>query len=287
MAEDMMNVSVSKGDMVRMFGLGANYTVDELKKAYKSLVIKHHPDKTLDVSTTPTFQLITSCFKTLYNDLIVRAEQKEYMQLKSGFETERTKYKYANPLSTNAPKAQQGGGAKGEAFNVKLFNELFSQVRVKDVNDDGYEAWQQDDNSLKEKNNNTIVKYVEPKPMVSMLGKTQFAELGAGRVKDFGAPHVMGGLVFSDLRVAHTTDRLVDEDKVAKRKEYKNVQQLEIDRAAMPTQMSEDELRVYLKHKAREEQLEKQRLQRLAARDNKIEKVYERNHLLIANRLNK
>lgn len=289
-----VNLSVSKGEMVRMFGLSANYTIDELKRAYKALVIKHHPDKTMDVQSTPTFQLITTCFKTLFKDLQMRKEQKEYTELKSTFENEKAKFNFIDPMQTDRhdkasrPRRRVDVDVRSNnnnKFDIKLFNELFSKVRVKDANDDGYGAWQKDNKSLNERNENTLVKYVEPKPIVSTLGKTQYAELGVGKVRDFSAPHVMGGFVFSDLRVAHTTDKLVDEDKVTKRKEYKNVQQLEIDRASMPTQMSEDELRVYLKHKAREEQLEKERLQRLAARDNRIEKIYEKNHLLIANKL--
>ena len=288
MAEENCQVQISKDDMLKMFGLSRGYTHDELKRAYKRLVIAHHPDKTLDIRSTPTFQLITSCFKALYNDLMIRTQQKEFMELKGEFEKNKDKFKYTDTLKRETEAKVRDGASRGTSngkFNLKLFNELFAKSKIKDAYDDGYDKWQKDERSMKERNNNTIVKYVEPKPIVSSLGKAQFYELGAGTVKDFSTENVLGGFAFTDLRLAHTTERLINEDQVKKRKEYRNVEQLERDRANMPVEMSEEELKKYMKNKLRQEELEKQRMYRLSSLDNKISKMYEQNHLLIAERL--
>ena len=50
-------------DSLKMFALNTNYTLEELKNAYKKMAMKFHPDK--PTGNTEQFQLITKCYMSL------------------------------------------------------------------------------------------------------------------------------------------------------------------------------------------------------------------------------
>ena len=62
-----------------------------------------------------------------------------------------------------------------------------------------------------------------------------------------------------DLKVAHTTNRIVDPKTVKKRQEYSSLEALESDRSTIKYTMDDKELRDYTKMKEKQVLLEKQR----------------------------
>ena len=58
-----------------ILGVNENSAKDEIKKAYRSLSMKHHPDKNRsDPNSTKIFQKITEAYETLGDD----QKRKEY-----------------------------------------------------------------------------------------------------------------------------------------------------------------------------------------------------------------
>lgn len=143
----------NKVDSLRIFGLGPNYTLEELKHAYKRLAIETHPDR--PGGSTERFQTVTKCYMSLLEKLKGSHEQ-TFDELKKGSRA----YMKGQPTTSNTPDLYRTGGFKGaeqdsgikritgetidltaKNFNVKLFNKVYEANKLWDPNDDGYEDW--------------------------------------------------------------------------------------------------------------------------------------------------
>lgn len=263
-----MHASIDVQKVLKVFELSASYNDAELKKAYKRLVLKYHPDVTQKISSTPMFQHLTEMYTILKEDLARRIAEKPHHQLKSHY--------------TSQTHVHESPIVSSKKFDQKLFNQLFDENRIKDIHDEGYEKWRNDPESFKQKSTSLMV-YKEPSPLVSTLGNTEYYELGANKVKDFSSKQPSG--MYMDYRLAHTTSELIDEKKIKHRKEYKNVEELEKDRSTISFQMNDRELRKYHDKKRLEDELEKKRLANLSKRDQSIFSNYSRVHNVITQRI--
>jgi hypothetical protein len=153
-----------------------------------------------------------------------------------------------------------------------VFNELYDSNRLETPYDRGYEDWKKQDVNPRESYNNSIVKYQEPQALVSSKS-LKFQELGVSRIKDFSNanPPSNHTLNYMDFRVAHTTDKLIDDQIVKQRKEYNSVQDLEQERSKVAFTMNDEEIRAAMKKKKREELIEQQRIQNMMKHDQRIE----------------
>jgi curved DNA-binding protein CbpA len=143
----------NKVDSLRIFGLGPNYTLEELKHAYKRLAIETHPDR--PGGSTERFQTVTKCYMSLLEKLKGSHEQ-TFDELKKGSRS----YMKGQPSSNQTPDLYRTGGFKGaeqdtdikritgetidlssKNFNVKLFNKVYEANKLWDPNDDGYDDW--------------------------------------------------------------------------------------------------------------------------------------------------
>lgn len=271
-----MDAKQSVPNMAKFFGLPLNYDEVALKRAYKKLVLKYHPDVTQKVSDTPMFQLLTDMYRVLQEDLMCRAKDIQHNELKATFT------KQAPPMQTpNVAKPGTGGNRK---FDSKLFNRLFEEHRIRDVQDEGYEEWRKNPDSLLSKHNNTVVVYKEPMPIVSSIGKEEYQELGVSAIKDFTSKS--SNPSYMDFRIAHTTTQLVDPDKIKLRKEYRTLQELETDRSGISFAMSDKERRTYEARKRKEAENEKRRLLELSKKDQTVMENYRKVHNTITHKLN-
>jgi hypothetical protein len=139
-------------DSLRLLGLNTNYTIEELKSAYKRMAMETHPDR--PGGNTEKFQLITQCYMSLLERLKGQTPAKSAMDLRADARAATT-----NGSSSGASDGQSndpvGKGAArrksqvppkfinpdGQGFNVKLFNKLYEENKIWDPNDDGYEDW--------------------------------------------------------------------------------------------------------------------------------------------------
>ena len=81
----LSDLEKSNIDSLRLFQLQKNYTLDELKVAYKKLSMKTHPDKT--GGNAEQFQLVTKCYMSLLEKYKNRETDKNFNDLRSEFKT--------------------------------------------------------------------------------------------------------------------------------------------------------------------------------------------------------
>jgi curved DNA-binding protein CbpA len=209
-------------DALRLFGLGANYSLDDLKGAYKKLAMKTHPDK--PTGNAEQFQLVTKCYLSLLEKYKARESDRPFNELKqasSAYLEDQAKSRMMNKQFTNAgvSGSATGGGGGGvvvdkDKFDLKLFNKIYEQNKLWDSNDDGYGSWFSSDTAeeapaelfgnkfnlnvfnstfedYKERltaQSGAIQEYHEPRELVSCA--TGFTDLDqdARRVEDFSKP---------------------------------------------------------------------------------------------------
>ena len=208
-------------DALRLFGLGANYSLDDLKGAYKKLAMKTHPDK--PTGNVEQFQLVTKCYLSLLEKYKARESDRPFNELKqasSAYLKDQAKSRMMNKnFASNSRNDSSNGVGKDivvdkDKFDLKLFNKIYEQNKLWDSNDDGYGNWLSSDTAeeapaeifgnkfnlnvfnstfedYKERltaQSGAIQEYHEPRELVSCA--TGFTDLDQDtrRVEDFSKP---------------------------------------------------------------------------------------------------
>lgn len=137
-------------DSLRLLGLNTNYTIEELKSAYKRMAMETHPDR--PGGNTEKFQLVTQCYMSLLERLKGQAPAKSAMDLRADARAATSSSSGSSgdqsfdPIGKGATRRKSHVPTKfinpdGQGFNVKLFNKLYEENKIWDPNDDGYEDW--------------------------------------------------------------------------------------------------------------------------------------------------
>ena len=137
-------------DSLRLLGLNTNYTIEELKSAYKRMAMETHPDR--PGGNTEKFQLVTQCYMSLLERLKGQEPAKSAMDLRADARAATTNsgsssgHDSGDPIGKGAARRKSQVPPKfispdGQGFNVKLFNKLYEENKIWDPNDDGYEDW--------------------------------------------------------------------------------------------------------------------------------------------------
>jgi len=268
-------------DPYEVLGVTRKFTWEDLKTAYRQRAKSVHPDKG---GSQELFNLVTECFKILANEYKMKIEAKPHHELKQEAQT----FYADRPTATRNSQRDEG-------FNEK-FNRLFEENKLKlddDENTVGYGHVMASSSAVREdieipniiqkynkdKFNKAfdkhaplskdVVVYQEPAPLQLAKG-IQFTELG-GKTDDFSSSVEAGekrGLQYTDYMKAHTTTRLVDPRSVKERKQYKNVEDYEAERAAVLAKKTTDEEKEWLQQRdERINKMEQDRMDRLKQRD--------------------
>lgn len=246
-------------DPYTILNIKKGFTIEELKEQYKKMVYLHHPDKNPNVANTPVFQILTAAYKILLTEHKQKSSDKQHFELKNSFTNNNNNVNYQN--------------IDIRSFNIEKFNDVFGKTRIDDVyTSSGYNQWFQKEDISDEKDR-SLVKYKEP---LSACGSSaaKFYELGKDNISDWSGDNTnKKELHFMDCRVAYTTKKLVDENVVDKKKEYKNVEELENDRSNIQY-TSEEAIRYMKRKKKKEEAAEKKRIEALSNYDRIIEQKH-------------
>lgn len=284
-----------KYDPYVIFQLQKNFTWDQLKKSYKKLAIKTHPDKG---GNKIIFDYITQLFYELANDYRSRNNNNTHANMKNNFN---------NYSENNFNNNNFNENNDNYSFN-DLINKNFEKVRIRDDDIDfGYGDTMVEssdirddidiDNLFKDKkiNNksfnevfnknvkitNNIIKYTEPTPMI-LSKNLNYSEIGAGKNSDYSSSiEKTNSLAYTDYMKAHTTSRLVDISEFDNIKKFKNTQEYKkYSDKKIKKKLTEKELNILEKHRNKEENHENERLNRIKKQNIKIEESYN-----LANRL--
>jgi curved DNA-binding protein CbpA len=287
-------------DAIKLFSLSNNYSVEQLKVAYKRLAMQTHPDR--PGGSKQKFQLITQCYLSLMEKYKLRESDKTYNDLRQASK------EYISSQQSQSDNTQVAIGSSGETldkknFNAKLFNKLYEQHKLWDPNDDGYQNWLSStrdepdptplfsnkfnldvfNNTFSDMKNkggdSQIVKHDGPTALVSC--GNGFTELdNTNQVQDFTRPleGATKGIAYTDLKTAYTSKgNLIDPNSV-EYKQYKSVDELKRDRSRIKYEMTPEQLRQEQIRKAREEEAERIRQDRIRQRDIMVGQNYSKSH---------
>ena len=294
-------------DALRLFQLQKNYTLDELKVAYKKLAMKTHPDKT--GGNAEQFQLVTKCYMSLLEKYKNRESDKPFNDLRDGSKTyieDQTRSRMTNKdmvSQSTDPKVDKN------KFDNKLFNKIYEQNKLWESGDDGYGDWLTSNEADEAPNevfgnkfninifnttfedhkdkltsqSGAIQEFREPQELVSCSTGFTDIDIYARKVNDFSKPLPIakGGkadLAYTDLKTAYTgRGAFIDPSKV-EFKEYKNVDELKRDRSNIRYDMTPEQMRNYELKKRREIEEEEKRQDLIRQRDNVVTSTYGKIH---------
>ena len=287
-------------DAIKLFSLPKNYSLDQLKNAYKKMALQTHPDR--PSGSKQKFQLVTQCYLSLVEKYKLRESDKTYNDLRQASK------EYISKQQDYNNNQQISVGSSGETldkknFNAKLFNKLYEQHKLWDPNDDGYQDWlssTRDEpdptplfsnkfnidvfnntfSDMKNKGDNgQIVKHDSPSALVSC--NNGFTDLdNTNQISDFTRPleGATKGIAYTDLKTAYTSKgNLIDPNSV-EYKQYKNVDELKRDRSNIKYEMTPEQIREEQIRKAREEEAERIRQDRIRQRDIMIGQNFSKAH---------
>ena len=283
-------------DPYKILGIHKDFTGEQLRAAYKKMALQVHPDKG---GTEYLFKLVTLCYRNLAKEYNKKKTDKQYAELKSEF------------VKTQQPKQRNINVDYSKSFNLEKFNNLFDQNKIESVEDTGYGEFLKNTKEKEQKNifedkkftsenfnkyfdkqaskNNTsnkfVVKFTDPEPLSSSK-KMAFTELGIDSIDDFSGDNTSRkNLNYMDLKLAHTTNRIVDPTTIDPRKQYRNIEELEMDRGNVSYSQNENERLHYEKIKNKEELSEKRRLENLLKIDNLTAQQFDKIHRLLLGRM--
>ena len=306
----LSDLEKSDVDALRLFQLQKNYTIDELKIAYKKMAMKTHPDKT--GGNKEQFQLVTKCYMSLLEKYKNRESDKPFNDLRTGSKTyieDQMNSRMKNKDMVSSQSQNSSPTVDKDKFDNKLFNKIYEQNKLWDSGDDGYGDWltsnETDDaptevfgnkfninvfnttfEDYKEKLNSqtgAVQEYKEPQELVSSATGFTDIDIFARKVNDFSKPSPVGkggknDLAYTDLKTAYTgRGAFIDPNKV-EFKTYKNVDDLKRDRSNIRYDMTPDQMRDYELKKRREIEEEEQRQSLIRQRDNVVTSTYGKIH---------
>ena len=295
-------------DSLKLFNLDKNYTIDDLKTAYKRLAMKTHPDK--PGGNVEQFQLVTKCYMSLLEKYKNRETDKNFNDLRIGSKNyieDQSKYNTTTTTTTKSKRNSNLPTVEKERFDVKIFNKIYEQNKLWESGDDGYGDWFQSEDAdpptevfgqkfnlnvfnstfedYKDKvtsENGAIQEYKDPQELVSCSTGFTDIDIFARKINDFSKALPTGksknDLAYTDLKTAYTSKgAFIDPNKV-EYKQYKSVDELKRDRSNVRYDMSPEQMRDYELKKRREIEEEEARQDLIRQRDNVISTSYSKAH---------
>jgi curved DNA-binding protein CbpA len=246
-------------DPYEVLGVSHNSSWDDIKKAYKSMLIKTHPDK---MGSAKYFMMVHEAYSDLQSQFKGKAKE-------SNAPSEKQTYKVENVMSPQ----------KMKNFSADKFNKFFDKNRINLTDPYGTNGYRehmsdrlnyQEDISVAKYNKvyiptKQIVKYEEPEYLQSSKLVESVYHLGVDNVEDYSGG---GGTDIMKAYCNHVGDHI---DTV---KKFKNVKELNEYRSNQNLEISEEEIKQRQKLDAQMHKLEQLRLNTVKKNDSKINEKY-------------
>lgn len=277
-------------DPYKVLDVPKNFTLDQLKEAYKKAAIKVRGNDYMH-------GLVTDCFKQLLKEYKRRSvTSTDGNNLKSAFMT----FLKGNQQVSSQSKQQSGirNQHPKDHFDIEKFNSLFEENRQQQITDKGYEDWYKNEiikeapkfkGGSKEAFNRHFEQHVAHTPVQKAVEEPEAywstnlpcMELGAKEVSDFSGD--ARRLNFTDLKIAHSTSRIIDPNSVPQRQQYNNVDDIKRDRGNIKFNMSPEEEKRYKLRLQEKERQEMMRQKHLMEQDSVAESHFNRVHDIFKN----
>ena len=225
-------------DPYKVFGLTRNATtLDMLKKKFRKIAIKVHPDKG---GSDDMFNFVVECYKDIFSDLKVKDNDKMNNVLKNEF----NKYKNTQHKKNSHPNPDSH-----TSFTLDRFNNLFTETKIKNEDfDNGYgNLMEQSDNgarpdisiprisnlggegnsfksnqfntqfnSIPLPSSKTLAKYQEPEALC-LSRNIRCSDIVSLKTDDYsGENNGIDKIHYTDYKIAHNTSRLADPHELQK-----------------------------------------------------------------------
>lgn len=242
-----------------------NIDINKLKKNYKKLVLKYHPDKVsneLRNKYENKFKIINKSYSYLLN----KYEEDNKTELKINKVVENKDYE--DDINDNKVNKY----IDKKKFDIKKFNEIFEKYKLHNIYDDGYDNIMSNkelkidntnnisfdinsfNNKFREekKKSTNIIEYIEPVPIESDINMS-YQELGVIKKDNYGITKH-----YTDYKTAHIDENYLINDNNYQYKSYNDINSLKNDRSNINYKMSEEDKKKYdiqMEHKKQEELL--------------------------------
>ena len=262
-----------------------DYNVNNIKKAYKKMALKYHPDK-VGSKYEDKFQLITQSY--IY--LLGKAEDTNIINNKISKQVENIDYE------DNINENLENIYIDKDKFDINHFNKIFDTYKIPNSFDKGYSDLMKEDiknndeqvfgkkfnndifnahfDNIKNKKIGTdIIQYNEPEALDTSNNNLNQTFLGINEIEDFGSMN-NNNLSYTDYKKAHVDETLLIDINKVKYKTYNSIDHLESDRSNISyTPSHEDKIRYeYLERKKLED--DNLRLQQQKTYDDNVRKQY-------------
>lgn len=258
-------------DPYQVLRLPKDFTLEQLKSNYKRLALQLHPDKNL-VSTEQAaeiFKILTESYKLLLQDYQHRQAHRPFHDLRSEAKGHGAMFEPSTigpqPHSRQQEKkSPMMFDTQNGKFDAARFNEFFSSNKMSDpVHDAGYGDWLKSGMVEKKPDKKKIptecralMLHVDAAPL--SRSRLTYSEMGLDEIDDFSVM-LQRRLDATDLRVAYTPQQDNPASSSNPRKNYKNIGELERDRAGIRFEMSDADARAvetYQEWKAKHESIQ-------------------------------
>jgi curved DNA-binding protein CbpA len=298
--QSKLNSFKTTSDPYKVLGLNRNFTMEQLKKAYKVKALETHPDRG---GNDVLFSEVTKSYFFLLEELKKQDQDKQFMDLKG---------QSRDYIGQQTSQNKKSVKINSENFNVRAFNKIFEENKLDDPNDKGYDEWLKNDSSVKEppkvfsskfnldvfnstfdnwkaENNDDssqqIMRRDEPDALISYKSKTSFAELGAETPDNFSKSDPSRSLGYSDLKQAYSNQDLINVKTATARKSYRNIDEYERARANISYEMSREDIEKEEFKKRQDIEREEYRQRKVQERDQQAFDNYNRVHQMMLNQL--
>ena len=278
--QEINELKTIKVNPFQIFKIPENFTLEQLKKEYKKLALRYHPDR--PKGDEIKFKIVTKVYLALFEKYKNKQPEKQYLDLRNGSR---------EFISRQNNERRQNVKMDKEKFNIRLFNKIYDDNKLYSSNDDGYGKWLNDDTEIKkppklfsksfnlnvfntffndERANyakgKEVVEYKDPDAQGTSMN---YGNIGQDKINDFSSNH-NSNTQFSDLKKAYTDTFLVPSEEVT-RQQYRGIKDIKNERSNISYTMSESDKQRQALINDRLKQEESLRQQRVQTNDKLIE----------------
>ena len=281
--QEIKTFKLSDVDARKLFKLGTQFTMDELKMSYRNLARKFHPDRA--GGNNQKFQVITKAYMTIMEELKMKEQDKQINDLRQG-----SRDFFENQKNDNKQNLKMSKGK----FDLQLFNKIYEENRLHDVTDNGYSEWlkkanveevQKPNEKLfskkfnvnvfnnvfdeQAKQNKEVTKFKEPEALGFGNFSNSNSMLGVDKVDNYSDTG------YSDLFEAHSNTNLVNSQGYSKKDfKMKTMEEIQAERSEIGN-LSMAEIREIESNKITKKKEEEKRTNNIKKKDDFMFKRYD------------